>query len=194
MDISQMKEKLQTMLNPCRYTHSIGVMETAVHYAELFGADVEQARVAGLLHDCAKDIPWDEMPGMCDRLGVPLDAETRGQPALIHADLGAKLCALEFGVTDSAIADAIRYHTLGRAGMTLLEKIIYLADCTEPNRKSRPGLAKLRALCEEDLDAAMLEAILGTIRHVQERGKPLHSQTAEALRYFESLAGSPCQQ
>lgn len=190
MELSQMEKKLQGMLSEKRYRHSLGVMETAVHMAQIFGVSQESARIAGLLHDCAKDIDKELMPKMCEELGVYLDPVKYEQRSLIHADLGAKLAEDEFGITDAEILDAIRYHTLGRPNMTVLEKILYIADFTEPNRKSFPGLDELRELAELDLDLAMLRAVESSIRYVKSQGKTLHEQSLLTQKYYSELISS----
>ena len=187
MTLEAMEQKLVGMLTPARYTHSLGVMETAVKMAHRFGADPEKARLAGLLHDCAKDIDCDEMLPLCDKLGVALDPVKREQKGLIHADLGAKLLETEFGITDPEIIGAVKYHTLGRENMTDLEKILYLADMIEPNRRSYDGLEELRRLCKTNLNCAMLFGVERSIDHIRHKRKKLHSQTLAAQQYFLTL-------
>lgn len=184
MDLEAMEEKLKGMLTEKRYRHSIGVMETAVEMAEIFGVDVEKARLAGLLHDCAKDIDKNKRIPLCKELGVLLDPVKKEQRGLIHADLGAKMLETEFGILDVEIIDAVKYHTLGRERMTDLEKILYLADIIEPNRTPFEGIEELRALCKTNLDCAMLFALERTIEYIQHRHKKLHSQTLQAQQYF----------
>lgn len=184
MTTEQMKEKLGSMLTPHRYIHSLGVMQTAEKMAALFHADVQKAQTAGLLHDCAKQIDRETQLAMCDEMGVLLDDIKRESTALLHAELGAKLAETEFGITDNEILGAVKYHTLGRAEMTTLEKILYLADIIEPNRKEFEGLNELRALCTEDLDAALLYALELTIAHIGRKGRILHTQTIEAEAFY----------
>lgn len=184
MDLEAMEEKLKGMLTEKRYRHSIGVMETAVEMAEIFGVDVEKAQLAGLLHDCAKDIDKNKRIPLCKELGVLLDPVKKEQRGLIHADLGAKMLETEFGILDVEIIDAVKYHTLGREKMTDLEKILYLADIIEPNRTPFEGIEELRALCKTNLDCAMLFALERTIEYIQHRHKKLHSQTLQAQQYF----------
>ncbi len=187
IDIIALEEKLVTMLTPERYQHSLGVMQTAEKMAKRFGVDVTKARLAGLLHDCAKDIDKGEMVALCDKLGVELDPVKREQRSLIHADLGAKMLETEFGIEDPEIISAVKFHTLGRANMTDLEKILYLADVIEPNRKPYEGIDTLRQLCESNLDCAMLFAIDRSVEYVRHRHKKLHSQTLETQQYFLTL-------
>lgn len=188
MEFSQMQEKLKGMLTEKRFRHSLGVMDSAVHLAKLFGESEEKARIAGLLHDCAKDIDKALMPAMCEELGVELDTVKREQRSLIHADLGAKLVQTEFGVSDADVISAIRYHTLGKPNMTALEKILYIADFIEPNRKDFPGLSEIRELAELDLNLAMLTAVNSSIRYVRSQNKVLHEQSLQTQAYYQKLA------
>lgn len=187
MNINQMDKKLKMTLSERRYLHSVGVMESAVKLAEHFGADVEKARIAGLLHDCAKEIDKDEAVRLCDEMKIEIDEEKRVQKGLLHADLGAEFIKRDFGIDDKEIYDAIKYHTMGRCDMTMLDKIIYLADFIEPNRREFEGLSELRKLSFEDLDKAMLFAVNLSISFVLQKGKVLHKQTTETREYFTKL-------
>ena len=187
MSLDEMQKKLEQMLSPERYRHSLGVMETAEAMARRFGENAEKAKLAGLLHDCAKDIDKALMVDMCEELGVELDDIKREQRSLIHADLGAKMLETEFGIKDPEIINAVKYHTLGREHMTNLEKILYLADIIEPNRKHFDELDELRSLCETNLDCAMLCACERSIQYVQRKHKTLHSQTLLTQQYFLTL-------
>ncbi len=187
IDYGALKAKLKTMLSPDRYRHSIGVMDTAEELARNFGEDAEKAKLAGLLHDCAKEIDKGIMVDMCDELGVELDPTKREQRSLIHADLGAKLLETEFGIFDEAVALAVKNHTLGRENMTDLEKILYLADMLEPNRKPFPGLEEIRQTAMADLDCAMLCAVDRTVDYLMHKHKPLHSQTLATQQYFAKI-------
>ncbi len=184
MTKEQMIEKLKTLLTDHRYTHSLGVTETAVKMAEVFSADKEKAEIAALLHDCAKQIPHNEQLKLCKEYNIPLDEVKEKELGLLHAELGAYLAEHEFGVTDSEILDAIRYHTLGRENMTDLEKILYLSDIIEPNRKYFEGIDELRSLCFQNLDRALLFGFGLTISHTNRNGHILHNQTIEAEKYI----------
>lgn len=187
MNLIQMDEKLKNTLSERRYIHSIGVMESAISLAERFGEDIDKARIAGLLHDCAKEVDKDEAVELCDELGIEIDDAKRVQKGLLHADLGAELVKTEYDISDSEIYDAIKYHTMGRENMTMLDKIIYLADFIEPSRRDFEGLTELRKLCMEDLDEAMLFAINLSISFVLNKGKVLHKQTLATRDYFQKL-------
>lgn len=184
MTIEQMREKLKTMLTDHRYTHSLGVEETAMKMAEIFCVDKKKTEIAALLHDCAKQIPHQEQLKLCKEYGIELDEIKQKQLGLLHAELGAYLAEHDFGVDDKEILDAIRYHTLGRENMTDLEKILYLSDIIEPNRKEFDGLEELRTLCFSDLNMALLCGFGLSISHINRSGLMLHPQTIDAEKYI----------
>ncbi len=161
-----------------RIPHVLGTEQEAIHLAERWGGDVEKARRAALLHDCTKKLDLPQQKELCRYYGIELDALEQETLKLLHAKTGAAIAENVFG-TDSEVTNAIRWHTTGRAGMTLLEKIIYLADYIEPNRDF-PGLAELRRACYEDLDAGLLLGMEMTIKEMEERGNPVHRATLEA--------------
>ena len=152
--------------------------------AEKYGADVHRAEVAGLLHDCTKKLSMPEQLALCEKYGIALDELEKKALKLLHAKTGAAAAQSIFGESD-AVVSAIKYHTTGKPDMTALEKIIYLADMIEPNRKPYPGLEALRKLCMTDLDEAMHMALLMSLDHVREQGKPLHPDTMAALAEYE---------
>ncbi len=185
-DFAAAMEKLKAVLKPERYEHSLGVMETAGDMAARFGMDVGQARVAGILHDCAKNIAQEEAYQLCDKYGVVLDEVSRQSYGLVHQYLGAALARAEYGIEDEEILSAIRCHTTGKANMGPLDKVLYLADFTEPNRDKEPftGLAELRALCKTDLDAAMRYALEISIKSIADRGRMMHMDTVYAWNWI----------
>ena len=168
-----LEEKLRAAVPEKRFRHSLGVAGEARRMAERFGADPVRARLAGLLHDCAKGIPVAEQVATCDRLGVALDAETRACPPVVHGFLGAHLARTLYGVEDEAVLGAIRLHTVGGEGMTLLEKIVYLADATEPGRDF-PGVEEVRGAAERSVDEGLRAFIATQLRRFAEVGKPFH--------------------
>lgn len=175
------KEQLKTLLNPERYTHSIGVMNTAVELAKIHGADVYKAEIAGLLHDNAKNL--DNIYRRAKDLEVELDEFEMKSPPLVHAKLGAETAKIEFYITDEEILDAIRWHTIGREGMSLLEKIIFVADLTEPGR-TFPDAQPLRELSRKNLDLAVIECIKSTIAVNKKRGNPIHPNAYSVLKWL----------
>ena len=152
--------------------------QEAIRLAERYGADVEKARVAALLHDCTKKLDMDEQLALCRKYGIELDELERKALKLLHAKTGAAIARDVFGVDDE-IYSAIWWHTTGHAGMTLLEKIMYLADYIEPSRDF-PGVDKLRAVCYKDLDEGLLMGLEMTIEEMTSMGNPVHHATIEA--------------
>ncbi len=173
-----LEEHLKSMLTPSRFAHSIGVRDTAVRLAKIHGADEKKAEIAGLLHDNAKNM--DNIYDRCRDLEVALDEYELKNPALVHAKLGAETAKCEFYITDPEILDAIRYHTVGRDNMTLLEKIIFVADLTEPGRDF-PDVPPIRKLAEIDIDAAVCECVRATIKINESRGNDVHPAAYKVL-------------
>ena len=175
-------ERLRPVALSClhhrRIPHVLGTEQEAIHLAERWGGDVAKARRAALLHDCTKKLSLAEQLEVAERFQVPLDEMERREIKLLHAKTGAGIAETVFG-TDEEITNAIRWHTTGRGGMTLLEKIIYLADYIEPTR-SFPGVEKLRRVCYEDLDAGLLLGLEMTIEEMEKRGASIHPKTLEA--------------
>lgn len=183
MKREKMEYKLKKELDKQRFEHTLGVEATAREMARVFGEDEEKAALAGLLHDCAKCMPLSQMIKAARRAHV--DDVMKESKALMHAVAGMCVAEDVYNVCDEDVLSAIRWHTTGRAQMTRLEKIIYLADIIEPNRKSFPGLEALRQLCMEDLDKAMHKALRMSLEHVREQGKTLHPDTLAALTTYE---------
>lgn len=183
----QINNKLQKILTHGRFVHTQGVAREAVRLARHYGLDTKKAYVAGLLHDCAKDYTSDEKRKLCKEYKVNLDDIIDKQIDLVHSFLGAVLCKKEYGIKDKDIVNAVRYHTTGRADMSELEKIIYLADCIEPNRKNYEGLEKTRELAYIDLDLAMKYSLESTIKHNENKGRIIHPLSLEAVNYFKNI-------
>ena len=162
--------------------------EEAKKLAEIYGTqkDQQKAHVAGLLHDCAKDYPEELRLRFCREYKIKLDDVMQKQTDLIHPFLGAEVARREYLVEDEEILDAIRYHTTGRANMSLLEKIIFIADYIEPNREKFEGLEEARRLAYLDLDMAMRYILEETIAYVKRRNLLLHSLSTEALEYYKN--------
>ena len=186
MKREKMVNKLKKELDHQRFEHTLGVEQTAREMARIFGEDEEKAALAGLLHDCAKCMPLAQMVKAVRRVqDEPIDPVMKESKALMHALAGRCVAQEEYDVRDEAVLGAIRWHTTGCARMTALEKIIYLADIIEPNRKPWPGLEALRVLCMQDLDAAMHAALRMSLEHVKAQGKTLHPDTLAALATYE---------
>jgi predicted HD superfamily hydrolase involved in NAD metabolism len=171
-------EQLEGWIDKKRLKHSIGVSRTAAKLAAIYGADVEKAELAGLLHDCAKCLSYEEMQKLCMKFNLSLDPLTMEDRALMHGPLGSVIAREYFGIEDKIILEAIFYHTIGKKGMNLFEKILYLADYIEPGRRFA-GIDEIRRLAFTDLNRGLLKGLELTIRRVLDSGKKLHIGTVE---------------
>lgn len=169
---------LQKVLKPERYQHSLGVMETAGELAKRYGVDVHKARLAGLLHDVTKSMNADVQRKMLDALGLTSDEGLMLSPGVWHAFTGAYYLEHELGITDPEILSMVRWHTSGRAGMTTAEKIVYVADFTEPNRQYG-NVDEIRKLSAEDLDKTCLEGVAWCMAENSQKHKYMYLKTVE---------------
>lgn len=183
MTIEEIKNNLKWQLSSKRFEHSLGVMACAVQLARRYGEDEEKAAIAGLLHDCARDIKGDELLRLCERYNITIDNISRVQPELLHGPLGSKLAAEEYGIYDDAILKSICYHTTGRENMSMLEKIIFLADYIEPGREFN-GVEKIRKEAFVNIDRAIVLSMDSTIKYIISKGSVIHIDTICARNFF----------
>ena len=160
-ELLHIKKELSKKLKKERFEHTVGVMYTSASLAMRYGANIEKAMTAGLLHDCGKYCSAKEQLKLCEKYKITLTDLEHSMPALIHAKLGAYLAENEYGIKDREVLDAITYHTTGRPEMTMLEKIIYIADYIEPNRREIPGLSKIRQIVFQNIDAFVFPTAVG---------------------------------
>lgn len=180
MSYEERQSLLQRSLKASRYEHSLGVAETAAVLAGRFGVNIEQARLAGLLHDCAREFPNEKLIEEAEARQIVVEPIERQMPLLLHAYVGAKLAREKYGVDDIAVEQAIWRHTVGGADMTSLDKIIWFADMIEP-RRDYPGVEELRKLAQTaDLDAMVLAGLTQSIIFVAQRGGLIHPDTVVA--------------
>jgi predicted HD superfamily hydrolase involved in NAD metabolism len=180
---SQIIEYLKNNLNPQRYEHSLRVRDTSIALAQHYKADVNKARLAGLTHDCAKNMEDAEIGNIIVKFGYNIEGIYKKTPNLMHGLAGAILSEKVMGIEDKDILNSISYHTTGRNNMSVLEKIIYIADYIEPMRNF-PGVDELRKLASGDLDDALLLSFDNTIKYVITKGQLLHMDTIEARNYI----------
>lgn len=180
MTIDEMQTELSNRLEKNRYIHSIGVMHTAVEIAARLEIPVEEARIAGLLHDCGREVPVDGMISEAERRGIEVGAVEHANPLLLHAPIGAQIARDVYGVENPAILQAIARHTVGATEMTTLDKLIYFADMIEPMRKY-PEVEVLRRHGREDtIDEMFYAGVTASIAFVLEKGGLLHPATVAA--------------
>lgn len=176
MTIEEMKAKLKIDLSPGRFQHSIGVMEECIRLAKFYNINKKKAEIAGLLHDCAKHLNNAEVLAIIEEKGLAVDDIQINAPALHHGIVAPVIAFEQYGVTDSEILDALYWHSTGRAGMTPLEKIVFIADYIEPGRKF-DNLDKARKAAYEDINLCILMLADTTIEYVLKKGDFLHPNT-----------------
>lgn len=182
--INEIKKKLQDCLTEKRYEHTLGVEYTCCSLAMRYEFDMEKARLAGLLHDCAKCLSGEELLQACEKYHLPASEEERAFPELLHAKVGSYLAKEECGIEEVEILSAILWHTTGQPNMTLLEKILYVADYIEPNRNQAPHLAELRKLAFQNLDACLLGILTDTLSYLKEKGGVIDPATQATYEYY----------
>lgn len=180
-------EKLFRALTAKRFAHTLGVAATARRLALIHGLDADRAEAAGLLHDCAKCLPLEDMQRIARDNRLTEDASLLDSGALLHAVAGEHLARTEYGVDDPAILSAIRRHTTGAPGMTKLDMAVWLADAIEPTREDYPGLAQLRELADISLERAILTSMESTLAYVRKRGYAVHPATAQTAQWLRTL-------
>ena len=176
-------EILKTRLTPQRLYHSICVAEQAKHLAEKFGGDSEKAYTAGLIHDIMRYEPVEKMFELIENDGQILTDSEKNITVTLHAIAGEIFLRKELGVTDNEILSAVRWHTTGKEDMTLLEKIIYVADLTSEDREY-PDILEVRAMAEESLDKTCLRGLSFTIEDNAKKCRPIHIDTVNAFNYL----------
>lgn len=184
--LAWLREKAYAHLKPKRMPHVAGTEQEAVRLAHRWGVDEGDAAEAAILHDITKRLDHEQQLHLCESYGIITDNLEAANEKLLHARTGAALSKELFGVPEQ-IESAIRWHTTGRAGMTRLEQIVYLADYIEPTRHGFAGLEQLRAAAYEDLDGAMALALNMSFQEVTEKGAPFHENSANAKKYYEAL-------
>lgn len=177
-------ELIKSKLEPNRFQHSMNVAESARYLAEKYGGDADKAYTAGLLHDVMKNSSPEEQLGVITEAGIELLPEERANRKLWHAIAGAAYIRVVMGIEDKELYKAVRYHTTGRAGMSLLEKIVYLADYISAERDYR-DVEVMRKLCDESMDSAVLYALEFGIPDLVRKGSVIHPDSLDL--YNESI-------
>lgn len=181
---SEIKQYIENNFSEKRKVHTEGVRKTAIELAEKYGADPEKAEIAALFHDMYRGVSENTLNYYVKHLG--LDTRYMNNANLAHGKIAAIVMERDFDVKDPDIINAVSFHTTGRAGMSTLEKVVYLADAIEPNRVY-PGVDELRKAAEEDLDKACLMSLTSTADFVRSAGKYLDQDTVLAKEYLEEV-------
>lgn len=168
MNYQDYKKLIKTRMGEKRYTHSVNVAHEAAELAQLYNADVEKAKIAGILHDITKETPNEEQLQIMEKNGIILTKMQLSSPKLWHSMSGAAYISSELGITDEDIINAVRYHTSGRAGMSVLEKIIFVADFTSAER-DYDDVDVMRKKSRKSLEEAMHYGLSFTIKDLIKR-------------------------
>ena len=165
LSFDEIQHRVSQWMGKKRFKHTLGVVESATQLAKLYKVDVEKARLAALLHDCAKEMPLKDMQALVEASKYEADDELLANGNLLHGLAGMIRAEKEFSIIDLDVLEAIRVHTTGKVHMSKLDKVIFLADYIEPSRDF-PGVENLRELSKLSLDKAVLCAYNSTIKHL----------------------------
>ena len=184
LPMDELEKVVISLLKPSRVNHVLGCRDTAVDLAKYWGADETDAARAGILHDITKALDGPLHLTLCAEYGTMVSDFGKKYPKTLHALTGALVAERIFGENE-AVVSAIRHHTTGKANMSLLEKIIYVADYMEPNRDFS-GVDKLRALAFSDIDAALKLGLEMTLEHLERQGSEVSPESRDALAFLNS--------
>lgn len=179
-----LRKQMEKVQDEKRYEHTLGVAFTAASLAMRYGADVKQAQVAGLLHDCAKCMTNEERLSICKKNKLEVTPVEKANPFLLHAKVGAFLAKEKYGIQDEEILSAVCCHTTGRPNMTLLEKIVFTADYIEPSRKTAPNLDEVRTMAFQNLDIALCKILSDTLNYLDTVDQEIDPMTKETYHYY----------
>ncbi len=185
-NIDEKKKFLKSRLSQKRYTHSVNVAEECRKLAQKYGEDPERAYFAGLLHDVCKELPTEEQKQMVIDSGFSVSREEIETNSLRHAIAGAYFIKKELGIEDIDIINSVRFHTVGRAGMTRLEEIVYMGDLVSADRDYK-DVDRIRKLAYSDLNSAMLEGIVFSIKSVIKKGGVLPACTVDGYNFYTRI-------
>lgn len=185
--IPLLRERLKEKLSPSRYEHSLSVSYTCISLAMRYGGCLEQAELAGLLHDCAKRYDDAEIARLCLKQQLKLTEAERKAPAVLHAKYGAWMAEHKFNIHDREILSAIACHTTGKQDMGRLDKLLYVADFIEPRRDKADSLEELRRLAYVDLDETLFRILEGTLSYLGKLECFINPLTLETYHYYQAL-------
>lgn len=186
-DLKELRKAMKEVQSSKRFEHTKGVEYISAALAMRYGVSMADALAAGLLHDCAKCLTDDKQLSICEKYGLVVTDAEKKNPFLLHSKVGACLAEHKYGIKNKDVLNAIRNHTTGRPGMSLLEKIVFIADYIEPGRKEAVNLTDIRRLAFEDLDRALLNILEDTLKYLEEAGGDVDPRTHETWEYYHNL-------
>lgn len=185
--ILQIQKDLKHKQDAYRYNHTIGVMYTAASLAMRHGCDIQKAMIAGILHDSAKCIPADKKIRLCEKYNIRMTEVERRNPFLLHAKLGAFIAAKNYDIHDNEIISAILNHTTGKPNMSMLDKIIFVADYIEPQRTKAEKLPEIRTCAFENIDKAVALIMKETLDYLSAISGDIDPVTQIAYDYYKKF-------
>jgi predicted HD superfamily hydrolase involved in NAD metabolism len=185
MNLELLRDRIKETLKQPRYLHSIGVEEVACDLAVIYGYDTKKASIAGILHDCARNLSDIELLQYCEKFQLEVTEIEARCPFLLHGKVGASYAREQFGIEDPEIISSIVYHTTGRPNMSLLEKIIFTADYIEPYRKPLPRIDVIRAMAYSELDQAVLMILENTLGYLEQTNADIDTMTVDTYKYYK---------
>lgn len=185
-ELSKLRKEMSKIQDNKRYEHTLSVAYTAANLAACHGENIDHALIAGMLHDCAKCLSDEKLLAVCEKQHIQVSREERQKPSLLHAKVGSHLAEKKYHVTNRDILNAIRNHTTGRPGMSLLEKIVFVADYMEPGRRQASRLDHIRRTAFVELDSAVLMILEDTLSYLQSSGSVIDQTTQETYHYYKN--------
>lgn len=190
--LEKISDELKNRMDSERYSHTLGVAYTAASLAMRYGAKessdyIDKALIAGLLHDVAKCIPSDELLKKAIEYNLTVTESEYSNPFLLHGKVGAYIAHSEFGIEDEDVLNAVSWHTTGRPSMSLLEKIIFVADYIEPARYKQKNLTAIRESAFTNLDECVYQIARDTVDYINECGKELDEMTVRTRDYYKNF-------
>lgn len=180
MEYKEIENDVKSVLSEYRFTHSLGVVKKAVELAKIYGVQEETAKKVGIAHDIAKEMTDEEMLEYVKNNNIEIDEIETVNPSLLHGKIGADIATKKYGFTEDMV-NAIKWHTTGRKNMSMLEKIIYVADKTEENRKdTRFNLEKSRELSTQNIDETLIFLMNEFITYNVKNEWLIHPETINA--------------
>lgn len=184
MNIEKITDIVKEMLPDKRFNHSLNVAKCALKLATIYNIDKDIAYLAGITHDCAKYLTNEEVNYYVDKYKIELDSIEENNIALSHSIIGSYIAKYELNIDNEDIINAIKYHTTGKENMTVLEKVVYIADLIEEDRVF-PNVELLRELTYNgELDRALLISFNNTIKFVIDNNQIIHPRTIDARNYI----------
>ena len=185
VEYKKIYEDVKNTLSEKRFRHSECVVERALEYAKIYGANEDEVKLTAIAHDIAKEIPKNEMIQYAEEIGIELDEIEKVNLNLVHAKLGAQICKIKYGFTEDMV-NAVKYHTTGRENMSLLEKITYLADATDSGR-TYDDLQYYVDLVRKDIDRGVFEVCKWSLEDLLEKERIIHLESVKCYNFYNKL-------